>query len=96
MSEIADALRDTLISPNVPDRNLESANIVDAIAHAASAISHVANAITPRDAVGGKDSYGGHIESLTEAAMSIGRGLSDIADAIRELATSVDSINSER
>jgi hypothetical protein len=30
-SDIADAIRNTLISPNECDRNLESANVVDAL-----------------------------------------------------------------
>ena len=43
--KIADALRGTLISPNVPDDNLEAANVVDALAMIARAINRLAVAV---------------------------------------------------
>lgn len=42
---VAEALRETLISPNVADANLEPANLVDVINRLASAIFYLANAI---------------------------------------------------
>ncbi len=41
----ADALRDTLISPNVSDSNFEPANVVDALAGIAQAINNLASAV---------------------------------------------------
>jgi len=46
-------------------------------------IYFLARSITP-SAAPGTDPYGGHIESLTEAVMSVTHGLHDIACAIRE------------
>ena len=48
-------------------------------------IRSVGRSITPC-AVGGTDATGGHVESLTEAAMGITAGLCRIADAIEGLA----------
>ena len=45
MDDIALALRETLISPNVPDSNMEAANVVDALAHIAKGLLAVATAI---------------------------------------------------
>lgn len=85
----AQALYDTLQSPNVCDSNFEAANVVDVIQHLALATGKVADAITPRNAAAGKDANGGHVESLTEAVMGITAGLHRIANAISELAEAV-------
>jgi len=45
MSEVAEALRETLKSPNVLDANYEGANIVDVIAKLAWAISRQAEGL---------------------------------------------------
>lgn len=42
----------------------------------------IANAITPTDAMAGRDASGGRIESLTEAVMGITAGLFRVAEAI--------------
>jgi hypothetical protein len=42
---IAQAIYDTLISPNVPDSNLEPANVVDALAHIAKSGFAIAAAL---------------------------------------------------
>lgn len=44
-SSVAQALLQTLISPNESDSNFESANVVDALCKIARAIHHVAEAI---------------------------------------------------
>ena len=49
----------------------------------------VANSITPRAAVGGKDATGGHVESLTEAVMGVTAGLCRIADALEKVADAI-------
>ena len=77
----AQALRETLISPNVPDRNLEPANVVDVLAAVSVSLHQISNAITPV-AIPGTDAGGGHVECLTEAVMGITGGLHAIADAI--------------
>lgn len=55
----------------------------------AEAVRMVASAITPRGALPGTDSSGGHITSLTEAVMGITAGLFEVASAIRDLAEAV-------
>lgn len=93
--EAARILADNLYSPNLCGANGDAANIVDAIADSASQLRRLASAITPQNASGGRDSYGGKVESLTEAVMGATSGLHDIADAIRELAQSVKGIRDD-
>ena len=50
-------------------------------------LGRVANAITPGNAAAGTDSYGGRVESLTEAVLSVSTSLSKIADAIDRCAS---------
>jgi hypothetical protein len=85
----ANAIRDTLMSPNVSDSNGESANIVDAVASLSYSTKRIANAITPGHAAGSTDASGGHVESLTEAVMGMTAGLGHIAEAIESLADAV-------
>lgn len=82
------AIERAFISPNVADSNMEPANLVDVVHHAAHSLGHIAKAILPPDAALGEDSYG-YVASLTEAVMGVTAGLSDIAGAIRELANAV-------
>lgn len=84
----ANAIQDAFVSPNVPDANLEPANVVDVIHELAAATRMVAVSITP-NAAPGKDINGGHVESLTEAMMGVSESLTSIADAIRDLAEAV-------
>ena len=44
-TDVGDALRGTLISPNESDSNLEAANVVDGLFAIARAISELASAI---------------------------------------------------
>jgi len=48
-ADVAEALLFTLQSPNVPDANMEPANIVDVVHRLANAVHNVAYAITTRD-----------------------------------------------
>lgn len=84
----AQAIRDTFTSANVPNDNLEPANLVDVVCYVARSADRIATAITPR-AAAGKDANGGHVESLTEAVMGMTAGLVAIAQAINELASAV-------
>jgi hypothetical protein len=88
-SPTADALRDTLISPNESDRNLESANVVDGLFALARAADAISAAIFPRNTLPGHDAGGGTVDSLTEAAMGITAGLHRIAESIENLADAV-------
>jgi hypothetical protein len=87
--EVAAALLQTLVSPNVSDSNGEAANIVDAIDKLARNAWKIADAITPPDAAPGRDEEGHPVGSLTEAAMSISAALHRIADAVGDLASAV-------
>ncbi len=80
---IVEAIEATLISPNVPDSNLESANVVDVLNDLSNNTWKIANAITPFDVLPGNDSTGGVICSLTEAVMGVTSGLMAIANAIK-------------
>ena len=88
-NEIAVALEQCFISPNVSDKNLESANLVDVVQCLAENTGLVAKAICPQNAMAGKDATGGHVGSLTEAVMGMTAGLVRIAEAIDGLADAV-------
>ncbi len=84
----AEAIRRVMESPNVPDSNLEPANIVDVVHALGRAVYRLSEAVTP-NIVGGHDEMGGHVESLTEAVMGITGGLARIAESISDLASAV-------
>lgn len=46
---IAEAIHQTLCSPNVMDKNLEAANVVDALGDIADALTRIADAIAGRE-----------------------------------------------
>lgn len=77
----ADAIRQTLISPNVADRNIEPANVVDVLNELGYKVAKVATAISA-DVAPGHDAGGGHVSCLTEAVMGMTAGLFAIAEAI--------------
>ncbi len=85
---VADAIRSTLISPNVTDGNLEPANVVDALDGVQRSLRRVADAIAPV-AAPGKDTAGGHVECLTEACMGMTAGLCRIADSLADIAEAI-------
>ena len=85
--QLADAVRETLISPNVADSNLEPANVVDVIANGANGLFSIAEALqrlgnadasTP---MGGLEALGA---SIKNAGAKLAGSLDNIADAIRE------------
>ena len=59
-----------------------------------SGLIAVADAITPLRSLPGKDSTGGYVSSLTEAVMGMTAGLTEIANAIADLAEAVRERNS--
>lgn len=78
----ANAMRDCLISPNVPDSNLEPANVVDVIAGAGLNISRALRSLGVGDAATNM----GAIEHL---AAEVRDGTTRMAEAISELAAAV-------
>ena len=86
--DIAEAIAETLSSPNVVDSNFETANVVDVINDLSLAAWGVARSITP-NAAPGTDETGGRIESLTEAVMGVTAGLCMIASSIDSLAEAI-------
>jgi methyl-accepting chemotaxis protein len=85
--EIADALRETLISPNVTDANSEAANLVDAVDNGSRALWQVGRAIE-RLGLNEASTSMGAIEVLAkeikEGSERIASALSELAEAIRE------------
>ena len=77
---IAQALMESLISPNVSDSNLESANLVDVGDNIAAALWKLVRS-SETDARGTLEA---HAEAMTEAANTIAFALLKVADAIRE------------
>lgn len=78
------AIRDGLISPNVCDSNNEAANVVDVVDRAARALLSLADAVTPHNALPGRDPDGSgrQVGCLTEAVMSIATALHRIANVL--------------
>lgn len=85
--QLASAIRETLISPNIPDSNLEPANVVDVIANGANGLFSIAESLqrlgnadasTP---MGGLEALGA---SIKNAGTKLAGSLDNIADAIRE------------
>jgi len=81
---IARALRDVLVSPNVPDANFEPAGLVDAIAMAGQAVAAAlyrlgnADAATP---MGGLEAHG---KAILDASENIASAINNLAEAVRE------------
>jgi hypothetical protein len=77
---IAQALVESLISPNVSDSNWEHANLVDVGDNIAAALWKLAR--TERQSPSG--SLEAHGEAIKEAAHTIAEALDNLANAIRE------------
>lgn len=88
---IANAILHTLVSPNVPDSNLEPANVVDVVNSVANSIRALAKSILPPSAAPNNDASGTGVDSLTEAVMGATAGLMRIAESIGDLADAVRS-----
>ena len=80
-AQIAQALLQTLISPNVCDSNLEDANVVDVLEEIASALRVLGYQSDQETAMGALEA---HAWALKEGAAEIARALQDVAAAIRE------------
>jgi hypothetical protein len=70
--QVADAIRNCLISPSVADSNGESANVVDVIDDLSRGIWKCAEMV-------------GHSNTIAEAAGEIAAAINNLAEAIREL-----------
>lgn len=82
--QIAEAIRETFQSPNVCDRNGEIANVVDALASVAEAMVFAAKHLGNGDASTQWGALEAHGKAMLDAAETVGSGLHDLADAVRE------------
>jgi hypothetical protein len=82
---VADAIRDTLCSPNVSDSNFEPANVVDALESIARALRQL-GFYGPGDNPGAIE---GHSMMLRDGAARISESLGGIASAITDLAEAI-------
>ena len=86
---VASALRAVLSSPNVPDSNLEDANVVDVLQRVALAGYAIAHAILPAGVAPGHDATGALVDSLTEAVMGHTAALEHVASALQDIAEAI-------
>ena len=80
---IAQALVESLISPNVSDSNMEAANLVDVGDNMAAALWKLART-GDKESVGALEAHG---EAIKDAAYIIAGALHDLATAIRQEAS---------
>ena len=80
--QIAKALLETLISPNVSDSNWEPANVVDVISDVGNALWKIARTNAP-ESVGSIEL---HAQAVERAGESIASAIDNLAVAIRSLA----------
>lgn len=85
--EIAKALREVFISPNVDDSNFESANMVDAIAGISNAILYAVKWLGNGDACTPMGAIETHGKAILDASEKISDSIRYLADAIREVGT---------
>jgi hypothetical protein len=88
---VAEAIRDVLISPNLPDTQKygESANLVDAMTDVARAIRSGLKWLGTGDAATPMGALEAHAVLLKEGVDGLRSALSEIAESIRELADAV-------
>lgn len=86
---VADALLETLISPNVCDSNLEAANVVDALDGIGRAIRHGLKWLGTGDAATPMGAIEAHGSMVIEAAEKVEAGLESIARALDGLAEAI-------
>lgn len=81
--ELAAALRDLLSSPNVSDRNMEPANLVDVMDDVARAIRFAAKHLGTGDAVTHMGALEHLAQEVKEGSERMAGGLHAIAEAIK-------------
>ncbi len=79
-------LQDLFSSPNVPDSNLEPANLVDVVDSLSRSTRTIAGALCASDSRGGHDVAGGYVTCVSSALMGVTSGLFEIAAAVDRLA----------
>ncbi len=79
----AQAIYDTLMSPNVSDSNGEAANIVDVISAVAQSIRHAAKSLGSADAATPMGALEAHGKCILDASERIAGAISELAEAIR-------------
>jgi len=84
-AQIAEALRYSLVSPNVADSNLEPANVVDVLHDFAHALHNLGMV----DASTDMGAIEAHALAVKEGSEAIAASLSQVADAITDLAAAV-------
>lgn len=82
---IAQAIRDTLISPNEADSNFESANVVDGLYALMRAMRVLGRAIATSEdqRAGGAPITGSLADAVRESGSAIAGALDHVAEAIR-------------
>ncbi|MDP9364208.1 MAG: hypothetical protein M3Q10_08280 [Chloroflexota bacterium] len=79
-NQVAEALVNTLVSPNESDRNMEAANVVDGLFAVARAIDHLANQVKWLG-TGDAGTTMGAVEFL---AVSVREGMGEVASSLNE------------
>jgi hypothetical protein len=77
---IADAIEYAFVSPNVSDRNMEPANIVDVIQSLSTSIYKLGNADASTN-MGGLEAHG---KALLDSAQILADAINNLADQIRD------------
>lgn len=92
--ETAQAIRDTMISPNVPDANLEPANLVDVLDGIGRAIRAGLKNLGAGDHSSPMGAVEFHAVKVGEAGGKIAESLDRVAEAIGEAASALNNIAS--
>ena len=87
--ELASALRDTLISPNVSDANGEAANMVDVFAGGLDQLASEIRAVGIQLKYLGTGDNGSPMGAIEFHGVCVKEAGENIADAIRELAAAI-------
>ena len=69
----------------------DNKDTVSVITEVADRIYQLANAVTPTGANGCSDDNGIHVESLTEAMVSVSTNIGRVADALAEIARALNN-----
>lgn len=93
-SQVADALREVLVSPNVGDSNGEPANLVDVLDEISRGLWHGLSWRT--DPATKPNAIEGHGEAIKEAAGMIACAISDLAQAIRDKDRETDALSTSK